>query len=195
MARNPSAAAVAWTWSAIFAGVIASLVVQILLVMLGIGVGLLALDTAAAANSPFGVTWVAFLWWAASGIFAAFIGGSVAAMHAPAVQQNVRISHAVASWALATVLVVGAAGLSAGGAANIASNLAGPTSGVSAQLQALTRTPANAQQPSPQQAEAARRALAAGMFASFFALLLGAGAAYLGGIAEDEFPEWARRRR
>lgn len=189
--RSKSAATVAWTWSAIFSGVIASLVVQILLTMLGLGVGLLAVDTATAQTSPFGVSWAAFLWWAATGIFSSYVGGTFAAMHAPSQAESTRVGHSVASWAVATVLVVGAASLTAGSALNIASNMAGPTATSS---QVLTR-PAGASAPSPQQMEQARKQFAAGMFASFIALLLGAGAAFVGGLTEDSLPEWLHDTR
>ncbi len=193
MAPRKTTATVAWTWSAIFTGVIASLVVQILLTMLGLGVGLLTVSAATASTAPLGVSWAAFLWWVASGIFASFIGGTFAAMHSPSQNENVRIGHAVASWAVATVLIVAAAGLGAGGAATMASNLVGPTTTTAAQMQALTR-PANGTTVTPAQLEQARKQFGAAMFASFIALLLGAGAAYLGGAAEDELPDWVRGR-
>jgi hypothetical protein len=192
MAARKTTAAVAWTWSAIFSGVIASLVVQILLTMLGLGVGLLTLDTSTAASAPFGVSWAAFLWWAATGIFSSFVGGTFAAMHSPSQNENVRIGHAVASWAVTLVIIAAAASLSAGGAANIASNLAGPGSMTSTRLQVLSRPAGTGTAPTAQQLEQARKQFAAGMFASVFALLLGAGAAYLGGKAEDELPAWVR---
>ena len=68
-----------WTWSAVLAGVFASLVVQILLTMLGFGIGLLAIDVPTAQSAPAGAGWAAFVWWAVSGIIAAFVGGAVAA--------------------------------------------------------------------------------------------------------------------
>jgi hypothetical protein len=190
MAPRKTTATVAWTWSAIFTGVIASLVVQILLTMLGLGVGLLSVSSTTVSTSPLGVSWAAFLWWAASGIFAAFVGGVFAAMHSPSQSENMRIGHAIASWAVATVLVVAAAGMTAGGAATVAGNLSGPAG---AQIQSLTR-PAQAQTMSPAQTEQARRQFGVAMFASFFALLLGAGAAYLGGASEDDLDDWLRGR-
>ena len=55
-----------WTWSAVLAGVFASLVVQILLTMLGFGIGLLAIDVPTAQSAPAGAGWAAFVWWAVS---------------------------------------------------------------------------------------------------------------------------------
>lgn len=191
MAPRRTTATVAWTWSAIFTGVIASLVVQILLVMLGLGVGLLSVSSTTVSTSPFGVSWAAFLWWVASGIFSSFIGGIFAAMHSPSQSENMRIGHAVASWAVATVLVVAAAGLTAGSAATVAGNLSGPAG---AQIQSLTRPTGQGQALSGPQLEQARKQFGAVMFASFFALLLGAGAAYLGGASEDDLEDWLKGR-
>lgn len=182
-----------WTWTAIFAGVITSLVLQILLTMFGFGVGLLAIDGPTANSAPAGISWAAFLWWAASGIFSAFVGGTVAAMHSPDDSEEGRVSHSIAAWAVTTVLIVGAAGLAAGTSASVASNLSGPVYTTGSRLVALSRTPG---QPAPTQAqlETARKHFATMMLASFVALLLGAGAAYGAGVAIDE-PVRGRRRR
>jgi hypothetical protein len=74
----------AMSWSAILAGVLASLVIQILLTMLGVGIGLIAIDTSTAAATRVGVGWAAFMWWMFSGVLAAFVGGLVAASAATA---------------------------------------------------------------------------------------------------------------
>src|SRR5215212_11814294 len=115
-----------WTWSAVLAGVFASLVVQILLTMLGFGIGLLAIDVPTAQSAPAGAGWAAFVWWAVSGIIAAFIGGAIAAANSPDQTAPGRVAHAVGSWAVATVLVVAATAMTAGTTASVASNLAGP---------------------------------------------------------------------
>src|SRR4051812_50100788 len=91
-----------WTWSAVLAGVFASLVVQILLTMLGFGIGLLAIDVPTAQSAPAGAGWAAFVWWAVSGIIAAFIGGAVAAANSPDQTGLGRGGHALAAWAGAT---------------------------------------------------------------------------------------------
>ena len=179
-----------WTWSAVLAGVFTSLVVQVLLVMLGFGIGLLAVDVPTAEAAPTTTGHIAFVWWAVSGIIAAFAGGAVAAANAPDQTNAGRVGHALAAWAVAVVTVIGASALTAGSAANIASNLAGPSYGAAARIagisparettgQTARRTPTQAQ------VEEARRHFAYTMLASFFALLLGAGAAYAAGISVD----------
>jgi hypothetical protein len=178
-----------WTWSAVLAGVFTSLVVQILLVMLGLGVGLLTIDVPTAESAPSTAGHIAFVWWAVSGIIAAFAGGAVAAANAPDQSNAGRVGHALAAWAVAVVIVVGASALTAGSAANVASNLAGPTTSAAARIAAISPARDTTGQPrrTPTQAqvEEARRHFAYTMLASFFALLLGAGAAYAAGISVD----------
>src|SRR2546429_7842171 len=89
-----------WTWSAVLAGVFASLIVQILLTMLGFGVGLLAIDIPTASSAPAGAGWAAFVWWAVSGIIAAFIGGAVAAANSPDQTGLGRVGHPLAAGAV-----------------------------------------------------------------------------------------------
>lgn len=178
---NTSQGTGVWTWSAVLAGVIASLIVQVLLTMLGLGIGLIAVDIPTAATAPVKTGSAAALWWWASGIFSAFVGGAVAGAYASTQRVNIRIAHALAAWATASLIVIGAASLSAGGAANMLSNLAGPTSASGARLQTLTRPAQPGPAPTQAQLEAARKAVAATMLASFIALLFGGGAAFLGG--------------
>jgi hypothetical protein len=178
-----------FSWTAVLAGVATALIVQVMLTMLGLGIGLISIDTSTAANTPMGVSWVSFLYWAISGIIAAFVGGWVAgAITAPGTGG----SHALAAWAVATLVVVGAGMLAAGSSASIASNLMGPTATSIARYDRLSdgvtergtvgqRAAAN-----QQDVETARRAVAAGMLGSFFALLIGAIAAYLAGRMANE---------
>jgi hypothetical protein len=179
----------AWTWSPVLAGVFASLVVQILLTMLGFGIGLLALDTHTAASAPAGAGWAAFVWWAVSGIIAAFIGGAIAAANSPDQSGLGRVGHALGSWAVATVIVVAAAAMVPASAGSIAGNLAGPSYAANARVAYYANNPAretvgSTSGPATQaQMEEARKHLAYAMLASFFALLLGAGAAYAAGMA------------
>jgi hypothetical protein len=189
-AIRASTAFFGWTWSPVLAGVFTSLVVQILLTMLGFGVGLLAVDAPTAASAPAGATHWAFVWWAVSGIIAAFAGGAVAAANAPDQSSFSRVGHAMAAWAVTTVLVVMAGAMTAGASLNVASNLAGPSYAATARLAAVSQpaarettgaaTAAQAR-PTPAQVDAARKHFAYVMLASFFALLLGVGASYAAG--------------
>jgi hypothetical protein len=178
-----------FSWSSVLAGVVAALIVHVLLVMLGLGIGLLSVDTSTVATSPVGVSWGAFLYWAISGIIAAFVGGWIAGAVSPAGTGG---AHGLAAWALATLIVVGAATLGVGSTASIANNLVGPIASV-ARLNDLTRdearrgtvgggTVGQSQTANQGEIEAARRAVAGGMLGSFIALLIGAAAAYFGGI-------------
>jgi hypothetical protein len=171
-----------FSWAAVLAGVAAALVVQVLLTMLGLGIGLINLDTSSAAATPVGVSWGAFAYWAIAGIIAAFIGGWVAgAMTAP----GTGAAHGLAAWAVTTLIVVGAATLAAGTTASIAGQLVGPTATSVARLNDLTSdTEGGATQRGAarqQELETARKAVASGMLASFIALLIGAAAAFAGG--------------
>ena len=68
------------SWGAIFAGVVVALVVQVLLTMLGVGIGVATLDPGTGDNpavSTFSV--VTGVWYVLSGIIAAFAGGYIAA--------------------------------------------------------------------------------------------------------------------
>ena len=177
-----------FSWTSVLAGVVAALIVHLLLVMLGLGIGLLSVDTSAVATSPVGVSWGAFLFWAISGIIAAFVGGWVAGAVSPVLTGG---AHGLAAWALATLIVVGAATLGVGSTASIANNLVGPIASV-ARLNDLTRddtrrgTVGQRQATNQEEVEAARRAVAGGMLGSFIALLIGAAAAFFGGIVGNQ---------
>lgn len=166
-----------WSWSAIFVGVIASLVFQLLLSMLGFGLGLLAIDVPTAENTPKAVTWAVFAWWVASGVISAFVAGWVAANFSETFNEENRATHGLIAWALAALVVIGAAGFSTSN--SVAGNLGGPTVTALAQYRTMM-TSDNRTRPTQAQIEAARRNLALVMLGSFFALLVGAGAALAG---------------
>jgi hypothetical protein len=171
-----------WSWSAVFAGVIASLIFQVLLVMAGYGLGLLTIDVPTADSAPKAVSWAVFAWWAVSGVMSAFVGGWVAAHFSENFTAETRATHGLMAWALATLIVIGTAAFAA--ESSLAGNLVGPTSTVMAQYHRLSE-PRAAQtvgqaRGAPTSLEQARRNLAMAMIGSFFALLFGAGAAVAG---------------
>ena len=67
------------SWGAVFAGVVIALVVQLVLNLLGIGLGAASFDPATSDN-PSATTFSigAGIWWAVSGILAALAGGYAA---------------------------------------------------------------------------------------------------------------------
>jgi hypothetical protein len=185
----------AWSWSAVMAGVFVSLLVQILLTMVGLGIGMLAVDIPTADSAPATVGWATFVWWAMSGILAAFAGGLVAASLSEDESEHFRVGHAVAAWVVTTVIVVGVTAFSAGSAANVMANLGGPAYAAAQQVDALraaprTTTTGQTVQPAPRltraEADKARKHFGYVMLASFAALLLGAGAAYAGGLSAPQ---------
>jgi hypothetical protein len=179
MAERASAQAAAlWTWSAVAAGVVTSLTLQALLTMLALGVGLFTIDVPTAQSAPFTISTAALLYWIAAGIFSAFVGGAVAGAYAPVTNDKARSVHGLVAWAVATLIVLGAASMSAGGATAVAANMSGPGARMASQL---TATPRPAQPLTAQQAEQLRKAFATAMLASFVGLLAGAVAAGAGG--------------
>ena len=181
---------VSWTWSAVFAGVLTSLVLQLLFSLLGLGIGTLMVDATTANAAPAAVGWPAFTWWAVTGIISAFVGGAVAAALSPDDTRIGRIGHSLAAWALATLIVAGAAIIGAGTAGNVAANMAGPAYSANERLAYFTGRPNRGGQvassaPTRAQLEEARRHFAYVMLASVLALICGAGAAYGAGATMD----------
>jgi hypothetical protein len=94
-------------WGAIFAGVVLALVVQVLLTMLGAGIGIATLDPGTADNpaaSSFSIA--AAIWWVVSGIIAAFAGGYIAARMSGRTVPTTGALHGLTTWAFTTLLVL-----------------------------------------------------------------------------------------
>ena len=92
------------SWPAIFAGVVLAITVQLLLSMLGLGVGLGMVNTNV-GNTPdvssFGIG--TGLWWLVSNLIALAVGGFVAAKMAGATQRGDGLLHGLVTWAIATL--------------------------------------------------------------------------------------------
>jgi hypothetical protein len=94
-------------WGAIFAGVVVTLVLQVMLTMLGVGLGMATLDPASGDNpaaSTFSIT--AAIWWFISGIIAAFAGGYVAARMSGRTVPTTGAFHGLTTWAFTTLMVL-----------------------------------------------------------------------------------------
>lgn len=93
------------SWGAVFAGVIMALAVQILLAMLGVGVGLSTVDTAT-GDTPSATTLGigAAIWWGVSYLVALFIGGYVAARLGGLLVSLDGALHGLLTWAFALIV-------------------------------------------------------------------------------------------
>ena len=92
------------SWGAVLAGVVTALVVQLLLNMLGIGIGLGTLSAAGGDNpSPTTLSVGAGLWWTLTGIIASFLGGAMAGRLSGKPSASTGGWHGVVAWAATTV--------------------------------------------------------------------------------------------
>ena len=140
-------------WGAVFAGAVVALFVLILLNLLAVGVGLAAVSPTEGDNpSPQAFSIVAGLWYVASTLFSAFVGGFLAGRLSGKPVDNTAGYHGLTAWAVSTVLLLyllsAAVGGVVGGAANSLSGLAGGL-GQTAMTAAQTAAPALANTPDP----------------------------------------------
>ena len=94
------------SWGAVFAGAVLALVAQLVLNMLGIGVGAATLDPVA-GNSPSATAFSvgAGIWFAVAGILAALAGGYAAGRLSGAPKESTASWHGLMAWALSTIVV------------------------------------------------------------------------------------------
>lgn len=96
------------SWSAVLAGVVVALVTQLILNLIGIGLGAAAIDPAArAADNPSATSFSvgAGMWWAISGIIAAAAGGYTAGRLAGRPNESTAGWHGLTTWAFTTLLI------------------------------------------------------------------------------------------
>lgn len=94
------------SWGAVFAGIAVSLVAQLLLNMLGIGVGAATLDPGAGDNPSVATFSIgAAVWWTVSGIIAAFLGGHAAGRLSGRPKESTAGWHGLTTWAVTTIIV------------------------------------------------------------------------------------------
>ena len=118
------------SWGAVFAGAVMMLVLQLILNMVGVGVGLGTID-AVARDTPSATTLSvgAGLWWVVSGVVAAAVGGYIAGRLSGKPSDSTTAYHGLIAWAVATLIVVyllsSAAANLFGGAFNSVSTVVG----------------------------------------------------------------------
>lgn len=94
------------SWGAVLAGVFMALVTQMLLNMLGLGIGAATLDPQGDGSpSATSLSLGAAIWWSVAGIIAAFIGGHTAGRLCGRPKESTAGWHGLTSWALTTVVV------------------------------------------------------------------------------------------
>ncbi len=118
------------SWGGVLAGVVAGLVTQLILNLIGIGIGASTLNPTTGDNpSASGFSIGAGLWWALSGIIAAFVGGYIASRLSGRPKASTGGWHGLTSWALTTLVIFyllsTAVGSLVGGAFNTVSGALG----------------------------------------------------------------------
>ena len=95
------------SWGAILAGVAAAMVTQLLLNVLGVGIGLSALDVDQTMDNPSagGFSMTAGIWFVVTGILASLLGGVVAGRLSGTSDDNTARWHGFISWCVATLLL------------------------------------------------------------------------------------------
>ena len=118
------------SWGGVLAGVVAGLVTQLILNLIGIGMGASTLNPMTSDNpTASGFSIGAGIWWAVSGIVAAFVGGYIASRLSGRPKASTGAWHGLTSWALTTLvifyLLTTAVGGLIGGAFNTVSSAIG----------------------------------------------------------------------
>lgn len=93
------------SWAAVLAGVIITLVVQLLLSILGLGVGASTIDPLREENPVSGIGTGAGIWFVVSALIAWFIGGYVAGRMAGIPRRQDSLLHGILAWSLGTLLM------------------------------------------------------------------------------------------
>jgi hypothetical protein len=130
------------SWGAVLAGVVVALVTQLLLNMLGLGIGIAAFDPASGDNpsaSTFSIG--AGLWWTLSGIIASLFGGYAAGRLSGRPHEATAGWHGLTAWALTTLVIFYLLSSTVGGV------LGGIYNSVSGAIGGLGRTAATAAGP------------------------------------------------
>ena len=109
-ADRPLASGLALTkrisWSAVFAGVLVAIVTQMLLTLLGIGIGLGTIDPVEERNPVAGLGTGTAIWYVVSSLLSLFAGGWVAGRLASTPRLFDGVIHGVLTWSLVTLFTV-----------------------------------------------------------------------------------------
>ncbi|WP_036302082.1 hypothetical protein [Methylobacterium sp. 77] len=136
------------SWGAIFAGAVTALVTQVILNMVGVGIGLSSVGTTAADNPAAStLSMSAGIWFIVSGIVAALAGGFIAGRLSGKPVTGAAGLHGLVSWAVTTLVVLylltsAAGGLIGGAFSGVTSTLGGAGSLVGGTVQTAAQAAA-----------------------------------------------------
>ncbi|GLS42581.1 PhnA-like protein [Methylobacterium brachythecii] len=138
------------SWGAIFAGVFIALILQLILNLLGLGLGLTSISATEGTNPSASTVGIgAGLWWVISGIIAAAAGGYTAGRLSGKPVESTAGYHGLISWAVTTFVVIYLLTSALGGLVGGAFNTVSSTLGGAANLVGgATQTAAQAAGPS-----------------------------------------------
>jgi hypothetical protein len=129
------------SWGAVLAGVVVALVVQLLLNILGFGIGVATLNPGTGDNPSAGTFSVAAgIWYVVAGIIAAYAGGYIAGRLSGRPVGSTAALHGLTSWAVTTLVVFYLLTTAVGGI------IGGVFSGISGAMGGLGRTAVSAGQ-------------------------------------------------
>ena len=95
------------SWGAIFAGVVLALVVELILSILGLGIGLATVDPGSNGTpTASGLSLGAAIWWVLSGIIASALGGYIAGRLSGNPIRSTAGYHGLVSWGVTTMVIV-----------------------------------------------------------------------------------------
>ncbi|MCJ8056862.1 PhnA-like protein [Shinella curvata] len=95
------------SWGAVLAGVAVALSVQVLLNLLGVGIGASVIDPATSDNPSAGAfSTVGVIWFVVAGVVASFIGGYIASRLSGRPVKSTGGYHGLTSWAVTTLLAL-----------------------------------------------------------------------------------------
>ncbi|MGM9507805.1 YrzE family protein [Larkinella sp. GY13] len=123
------------SWSVVFAGVLVAIVTQMLLTLLGLGIGLGTIDSVEERNPTAGLGIGSAIWYIISSLISLFLGGWVAGRLASTPRLFDGVIHGILTWCLVTLLtiyfltttigsLIGGAGRLVGGVVRSAGNAA-----------------------------------------------------------------------
>ncbi|NTF44982.1 PhnA-like protein [Agrobacterium rhizogenes] len=144
------------SWGAILAASAIALAVQIVLNLLGVGIGAAIVNPGNSQSAPgLAASISGAAWFIVSGLLAAFVGGYVASRLSGTISTAVGVLHGIAAWAVSTLIVVylltTSVGAVVGGAFNGATELLSGA-GKTVQTAAVSAAPAIGNMPNPMDA-------------------------------------------